>query len=171
MFSRSPHCSFHQRDFSFLLRSVRIYLCLYAGHRGDKNPIALSNQRNKSKIRISKSETNSETNKSQSGKIPKHRIREKLVWNFTYFGHLKLVRILDFVLRIFCSWRLCVFCARHSFADLFFIATVITSSDNRNPRIAVLHVVSLCRFAFPVTQTFRIGNKRICAGWPDIRCS
>jgi len=31
--------------------------------------IAPSNQQNKSKIRISKSETNSETNKSQIGKI------------------------------------------------------------------------------------------------------
>src|SRR6266498_2535467 len=37
---------------------------------------------------------------------PKHRIRRKLVWNFTYFGHLKLFRISDFVLRISCSWRL-----------------------------------------------------------------
>ena len=34
-----------------------------------KNVIAPSNQRIKSKIRISKSETNAETNKSQIGKI------------------------------------------------------------------------------------------------------
>jgi hypothetical protein len=32
---------------------------------------------------------------------PKHRIGMKLVWNFTYFGHLRLFRISGFVLRIF----------------------------------------------------------------------
>ena len=170
MFSRSPHCSFHQRDFSFLLRSVRIYLCLYAGHRGDKNPIALSNQRNKSKIRISKSETNSETNKSQSGKSKTPNPREACL-EFYIFWSFEIGSNFGFRASKFLFLAPLRLCARHSFADLFFIATVITSSDNRNPRIAVLHVVSLCRFAFPVTQTFRIGNKRICAGWPDIRCS
>jgi len=31
---------------------------------------------------------------------PKHRMRRTFVWNFAYFGHLKLFRISDFVLRI-----------------------------------------------------------------------
>jgi len=45
---------------------------------------------------------------------PKPRIRRKLVWNFIYFGHLKLFRISDFVLRLL----LLTLCARHSFSDL-----------------------------------------------------
>jgi hypothetical protein len=39
---------------------------------------------------------------------PKHRIRRKLVCNFTYFGHLRLFRISDFVLRISYSLTLLI---------------------------------------------------------------
>jgi hypothetical protein len=34
---------------------------------------------------------------------------------FHVFSHLKLCRISDFVLRIFCSWRALRLCASHSF--------------------------------------------------------
>jgi len=37
----------------------------------------------------------------QNWENPKRRIRRKLVWNFSDFGHLNLFRISDFVLRAF----------------------------------------------------------------------
>jgi hypothetical protein len=48
-----------------------------------------------------KSEINAETDEPKIGKIQNIESQGSLVWNLTYFGHLKLFRISDFVLRIF----------------------------------------------------------------------
>ena len=55
----------------------------------------------KSEIRISKSETKSEQINFKSEKTQITQPEGSLFW-FAYFGHLKLFRIADFVLRNFC---------------------------------------------------------------------
>jgi hypothetical protein len=65
-------------------------------NRAEQNP----------KSEYPKSETASETNKSQIQKI-QNTETEEVRLKFAYFCHLNLFRISDFVLRIFCSWRLC----------------------------------------------------------------
>src|SRR2546426_7507088 len=63
-------------------------------------------------------QTQSQINlKSGKSKTP----NPKGVWNFTYFGHLILFRISDFVLRIFLFLAPLRLCARHSFSGLLFI--------------------------------------------------
>ena len=93
--------------------------------------IAPSNQRKKSEIRISKSETNSETNKSQIGKIQNTESAGSpfgiclilVISNRFEFCPPAWGR--DFVLRIFCSWRPLrpfgvtqgMLCGSHFFSD------------------------------------------------------
>src|SRR5262245_34770988 len=57
-----------------------------------------SKPQSKSKIRISNSETNSKTNKSQTRKIQTSNPNEEC-FEFVLFNHLNLFRFSDFVLR------------------------------------------------------------------------
>jgi hypothetical protein len=59
--------------------------------------------------------SNIEIRNKPRGSNPNYEIRNRLVLNFAYFGQLKLFRISDFVLRIFCSWRPLRLCASHLF--------------------------------------------------------
>jgi len=71
--------------------------------------IAPSNQRNKSKIRISKSETNSEPNKSQIGKIQNTEsegsLEFYLFWSFDIVSNFGFRASNFFVLGAFASLR------------------------------------------------------------------
>jgi hypothetical protein len=63
---------------------------------------------------------------------PKH-----LVWNFLIFEHLDLFRISDFVLRIFCSWRLCIPSAllRACFAQVTLFTILVPIIGNPKSKI------------------------------------
>jgi len=78
-------------------------------------------QRKKFEIRISKSETNSEANKSQIRKIQNTESEGSTFKILTYFGHLNLFRILrrrsgqvsSFEFMV--AWRALRLCASHLF--------------------------------------------------------
>src|SRR5439155_22004539 len=78
-----------------------------------------SNQRNKSKIRISKSETNSETNKSHIGKIQNTESKEACL-EFYIFWSFEIVSNFGFRASNFLFLAPLRLCARHGFSDVLF---------------------------------------------------
>jgi hypothetical protein len=80
--------------------------------------------------------TNPETNKSQIGKLQNTESEGSLFGILPIFGYLKLFRISDFVLRIFCSWRLCAFARVIAFSISLFPKKIGALSDVLSPESA-----------------------------------